>query len=83
MGLLIGNNSNKAMKPWRVINSQDIGSHAVKNPNLDWVFSDPLTEPKDSYSKTDGQQRVNVNRITLQEELTRQKHNHDFSEQPF
>lgn len=81
VGLLIGYNAHKAMEPWKIIHSQDGGPYAVKTA-LGWVINGPLREPKEICLSTDAQERVSVNRITLQgiEELTRQHYNHDFPE---
>ncbi|XP_043969743.1 uncharacterized protein LOC122829340 isoform X2 [Gambusia affinis] len=80
VGLLIGANCSKAMKPWRIINGQDGGPYAIKT-TIGWVVSGPVrrneVENETPHSF--------VNRISLVEieNLLIQQYNTDFPERNY
>ncbi|XP_019633202.1 PREDICTED: uncharacterized protein LOC109476638, partial [Branchiostoma belcheri] len=71
IGLLIGNNVQSAMEPWRIINSQEGGPYAIKTL-LGWSVNGPLMGASDG-------KMASVNRISLEQQLT-QYFNNDFNE---
>ncbi|XP_019633454.1 PREDICTED: uncharacterized protein LOC109476879 [Branchiostoma belcheri] len=71
IGLLIGNNVQSAMEPWRIINSQGGGPYAIKTL-LGWSVNGPLMGASDG-------KMASVNRISLEQQLT-QYFNNDFNE---
>ena len=77
VGLLIGVNVPKAIKPWDVISSADEGPFAVKNA-LGWVINGPLDVGPDSNTCTYNTY-VTVNRIDARlEEQVRYQFNQEF-----
>ncbi|XP_035657338.1 uncharacterized protein LOC118403009 [Branchiostoma floridae] len=70
IGLLIGNNVPKAVEPWQVVHSQGGGPYAIRTV-LGWSVNGPLKGASDD--------KANVNRISLDQQLT-EYFNNDFNE---